>query len=249
MVEQGLYTALVAGSIPVPPTDYTDLVSARGPVATRPPVCSRFRKWGARASAAWRVSPEFSDLSIVVLAPVFGRRAQDRSAHQIEVPVRLLPFVRASSIAWTSEALGPRGAWSSRSPSRSVLRRSRLLRPRLNPRSAAGAISPFRAQAGLPRSTPAPIRILYIDRGFAPRFLPAVVRPSAVAVRFDWNGLLSMGLSSTRQRPRCAPQKERARSFRSGPLMLQLLIVPRSILRARQCGQRARQEHALSRFR
>ena len=48
-------------------------------------------------------------------------------------------------------------------------------------------------------------------RGFAPRFLPTVGRPSAVAVRFDQDGLLSAGLAPARSRPcwahqpRCPP--------------------------------------------
>ena len=38
-------------------------------------------------------------------------------------------------------------------------------------------------------------------RGFAPRFLPTVGRPSAAALRFDQDGLLSAGLAPARQRP------------------------------------------------
>src|SRR5690606_37562976 len=38
-------------------------------------------------------------------------------------------------------------------------------------------------------------------RGFAPRFLPTVARPSAAEVRFHWFGLLSAGLAPARQRP------------------------------------------------
>jgi hypothetical protein len=51
-------------------------------------------------------------------------------------------------------------------------------------------------------------------RGFAPRFLPTVGRPSAVAVRFDRDDLLSVGLAPTRQRP-CGAHKTKARARRA----------------------------------
>ena len=46
-------------------------------------------------------------------------------------------------------------------------------------------------------------------RSFATRFLPTVGRPSAVAVRFDRDDLLSTGLAPARQRPCWAHQKKR----------------------------------------
>src|SRR5690606_20470324 len=54
--------------------------------------------------------------------------------------------------------------------------------------------------------------------GFAPRFLPTVGHPSAVAVRFDRDGLLSAGLPPARQRPCWAHIGIGARGNPSGPL-------------------------------
>src|SRR5690606_7834959 len=126
-----------------------------------------------------------------------------------------------------------------RSPLRSVLRRSRLLRPLLTSRSASA--SPFQAQgesspgknsvlrrttAGFtpPEPRPSELRGSLPARparrrlgsgsctsahGFAPRFLPTVGHPSAVAVRFDRDGLLSAGLPPAGQRP-CWAHKDEA---------------------------------------
>src|SRR5690606_10384540 len=142
-------------------------------------------------------------------------------------------------VAWTSEALPFRDPQPFRSPLRSVLRRSRLLRPLLTSRSASA--SPFQAQgesspgknsvlrrttAGFtpPEPRPSELRGSLPARparrrlgsgsctsahGFAPRFLPTVGHPSAVAVRFDRDGLLSAGLPPARQRP-CWAHKRNA---------------------------------------
>src|SRR5690606_26528202 len=127
---------------------------------------------------------------------------------------------------------------SFRSPLRSVLRRPRLLRPLLTSRSACalpfqaqGEISPGknavlrRTTAGFtpPEPRPSELRGSLPARparrrlgsgsctsahGFAPRFLPTVGHPSAVAVRFDWDGLLAAGLAPARQRPCWAHNEE-----------------------------------------
>src|SRR5690606_23099593 len=154
-------------------------------------------------------------------------------------------------VAWTSEALPFRDPQPFRSPLRSVLRRSRLLRPLLTSRSASA--SPFRAQGEIspgknavlhrttagftpPEPRPSELRGSLPARparrrlgsgsctsahGFAPRFLPTVGRPSAAAVRFDRDGLLSAGLPPARQRPCWAhkrngllPDREAARCRR-----------------------------------
>src|SRR5690606_19837379 len=125
----------------------------------------------------------------------------------------------------------------------SVLRRSRLLRPLLTSRSASaspfqaqGEISPgknavlHRTTAGFtpPEPRPSELRGSLPARparrrlgsgsctsahGFAPRFLPTVGHPSAVAVRFDRDGLLSAGLPPARQRPCWAHNEKRAAAF------------------------------------
>src|SRR5690606_10030940 len=149
-------------------------------------------------------------------------------------------------VAWTSEALPFRDPQPFRSPLRSVLRRSRLLRPLLTSRSASA--SPFRAQgeispgknavlhrttAGFTPPEPRPSELrgslparparrrlgsssCTSARGFAPRFLPTVGRPSAAAVRFDWDGLLSAGLAPARQRPCWAHNAKAPRRYGRG---------------------------------